>query len=137
MPEEPLLRRLAVVRGHDHDRIGPGALGLSAPFDRPARRIRPGAGHDREAAAGALYHSRDDLDLLSFGERGGLAGRTARDHSVDAPLELEIDESVEGGPVDRLGGISAERSYEGGVSALHSERGAHPIDSLLLTRSRD
>ena len=92
---QAFLRRLVVVRRDQQAGIRAGILRELRQLDRFARRVRAGAGDDRDALGGALHHSAHDVDVLFDAQRRRFAGRADRDDAVGAVVDVELDQAIE------------------------------------------
>ena len=77
-------------------------FGLAAGAHHLVGPFRAGADQHRHAAGRLLDHDLDDLAPLVGRDAQELAGAAERDQAMDAFLDLEIDQALQGRLVDLL-----------------------------------
>jgi hypothetical protein len=116
-----------VVRCHDHEHIGAGALGGQGMPDGLLRGGGSGLRDDGDASGGTVD---DELDhgLALFGGHGGeFCGRSADDESVDSAVDGPVDNAAERIEVDVLLGV--EGGGQGGENT--AELGGHGASGFV------
>ena len=80
-----------------------------------SRVVRTGTGDDLASSGAILDRVRDERKLFVVRHGGGLAGRAADDDGVDASRELQVQQPVHDGKIDRT---LIERRDDRGRNAL-------------------
>src|SRR6185503_6990719 len=87
---------------------------LARVLDRRARRVRPDAREDRQAAAGVLDGGAEEARALLVVERGAFSGRPRDDETIRAARAVPVDQAAERREIDRA---VAEGRHEGDEAA--------------------
>ena len=89
----PFLRGLVVVRRDDEERRDGQPVDGTRQLQRLRRRVRPGAGDDRNAPRRKLARLRDDVDVLVVIECRRFAGRARDDERLGSGVDMKIDDA--------------------------------------------
>ena len=110
------LRRFVVVRPDDQQAVGPGNGGFFREDDAFAGRIVARADDHRHAPVGVFEGDRDEAAAFVGPDRSVLAGGPEHHQTLDADVDLAVDEAAEGSFV--YGSISGEGGHQrGGCSS--------------------
>ena len=113
--DEPRLRAFVVIRRDHQHGIRAHRRSDTAQLQRVSRVVRTGTGDDLASSGAILDRVRDERELFVVRHGGGLAGRAADDDGVDASRELQIQQPVHDGKIDRT---LIERRDDRGRNAL-------------------
>ena len=113
--DEPRLRAFVVIRRDHQHGIRAHRRSDTAQLQRVSRVVRTGTGDDLASSGAILDRVRDERELFVVRHGGGLAGRAADDDGVDASRELQVQQPVHDGKIDRT---LIERRDDRGRNAL-------------------
>ena len=101
MRDQPGLARPVVIGRDAQPGSGPRLARKAHVQQRILRIVAAAAGDHRHAPGGLLDADLDHPVMLRIAERGGLAGRAARDERARALLDLPVDQLAKGRLVER------------------------------------
>ncbi len=117
--DETRLARLVVIAGDGENGVGAGRLGEARKLDRLGRRVRPGAGDDRDAPRRRFDAQIDEATVLGVAQRRRLAGGAAGNEAVRPGLDLPMDEPLIDVLVNPSSLEGRDESRDGAVKRLH------------------
>ena len=97
MCNEPVLRTLIVVRGHEEQRIRPDLLRILRELDRIGSFVRAGSRHDGDTPLNLLHRKADGLAVFRIRHRRRLACRPRNDDGIRTARNLIVNDTSEFG----------------------------------------
>ena len=110
---QTLLGGLVVVGGDAQHTVAADGAGELRQLDGVGGVVGAGTGDDGHPARRRLHGALEGVPVLLIGQGGAFAGGAADDQSVDALVNLPVDELFEGGKIDAVlvGGGDEGRGY--------------------------